>query len=42
MKRSVRDVPTGVFILAGVFFMKGFYSLMGVLISIMGFYSLYI
>jgi len=37
MKRSGRDVPTGVFIIAGLFFLRGFYSLFGVLITIMGF-----
>ncbi len=37
MKKPGRDVPTGVFILAGLFFLRGFYSLIfGVLISIMG------
>jgi len=37
MKRSGRDVPTGVFIIAGLFFIRGFYSLFGVLMTIMGF-----
>ncbi|HII07545.1 MAG TPA: hypothetical protein HA349_09605 [Methanotrichaceae archaeon] len=36
MKRSGKDVPTGVFILAGLAFMRGFYSLLGVLIRIIG------
>jgi len=37
MKKPGRDVPTGVFILAGLFFLRGFYSLIfGVLISIVG------
>ncbi len=35
MKRSGKDVPTGVFILAGLFFLTGFYNIMSGLITIM-------
>nr|HPJ83928.1 hypothetical protein [Methanothrix sp.] len=37
MKRSGRDVPTGVFILAGLFFLRGFHSLLIVLFGIIVF-----
>ncbi len=38
MKKTGRDVPTGVFILAGLFFLSGFHGVIfGVLISIMSF-----